>query len=85
MERVRAAHRHVEGFSGKPGGPCSGGEREGKERCWQTLADALYAVDWLFMEALLSTEDKLHDGIRRPVRLLTAITALKAFSKSTRL
>jgi hypothetical protein len=33
-------------------------------RRWQTLADglyALYAVDWLFIEALLSTEDKLHD------------------------
>jgi hypothetical protein len=31
-------------------------------RSWQKLADALYAVDQLFMEALLSTEDKLHDG-----------------------
>ena len=36
--------------------------RKDAGRRWQKLVDALYTVDWLFMEALLSTEDKLHDG-----------------------
>jgi len=36
--------------------------RKDASRRWQKLADALYVVDSLFMEALLSTEDKLHDG-----------------------